>query len=213
MKKIKTFIMRLKSIRFIVLLIACLAIISCDSKEESNETPQSEEVVTTQKVEDKLDKPDETKAAASLGENQLKIIGDKVNVRNIASTYESKVLGQLKKGDVYEIKGMSTDLERVGKKTDFWYKIERNGKSCWVFGAFTSKKLSEHPQTTRAVYRGTEEGDYFYIFFEEENEHYLDFGEGANLNKFGDYKILMEEEKYKGKTFDVTWKVVLKTNL
>lgn len=199
--------MRLRNIRFTILLMACLTIMSCDSKEEGSEITPNKEHITIEKNEGEVA---ERQAETPLEDNQLKIIGDKVNIRNVAYTYSSKVIGQLKKGDIFNIKTMSDDLESIGQKTDFWYEIEKDGKSCWVFGAFTSKKLSENPQTTRCVYKGTEQGDYFYILFEKKDKDWLDFGEGYGLNNFGSYKIVEDEKKYKGKTFDVTWKVILK---
>jgi len=51
----------------------------------------------------------------------------------------TKVLFQLNKGDVCTLleKGK---LEKIGDKTDYWYKINYNKMTGWVFGAFTSLK-------------------------------------------------------------------------
>jgi len=68
----------------------------------------------------------------------ITIVSNKVNIREMPST-NTKVLFQLNKGDVCTLleKGK---LEKIGDKTDYWYKINYNKMTGWVFGAFTSLK-------------------------------------------------------------------------
>jgi hypothetical protein len=68
--------------------------------------------------------------------NSLIILGNIVNIREKPST-TAKVIFKLKQGDdcILLEKGKS---ENIGDKTDYWYKINFNGKIGWVFGAYTS---------------------------------------------------------------------------
>lgn len=146
----------------------------------------------------------------------LVITGDNVNVRSEPST-DAKVVTKLQKDESFEILEKSESYQNIGTETDYWYKIEKAGESVWVFGAFTSQNLNDNPQTFTGIYDGTEQGDYFYLHFSDtEKETVYDFGEAfwsgkdaAVFHDFGQYDLEKDEAKYVGKTFEVTWKMVL----
>jgi uncharacterized protein YgiM (DUF1202 family) len=74
--------------------------------------------------------------ATPLGEDQLMITGDDVNVRSTPAVGENKLF-KLSSGDVCDIVSEGS-RETIGGKTDVWYQISFNGKTGWVFGSFTS---------------------------------------------------------------------------
>lgn len=189
-------------------IFLCCAVLfaGCNNTEAEEEDTFLEgweqDITVEQGVDDKI-------KTVTSSTNMLKITGSKVNIRNKASL-KSSVINQVNTGEVFEIKGKTETEEIIGKQTDFWYKIEKDGESAWVFGAFTSKNLNDNEQTFTGIFDGTEQGDYFYIHFKEDRngkEYSFDFGEGGEDNNFGEYNLVKEESKYKGKTFEVTWKV------
>ena len=189
----------LKKILFLLSLSIFIA--SCnDNKTETQQTEQQVQIEQPQQIISK----------------SLRIIGDNVNVREQPST-SAKAVTKLQKDESFDILDRTEGYETIGTETDYWYRIEKNGKAVWVFGAFTSQNLNDNPQTFRGIYEGTEQGDYFYMTFKDtEKEAGYDFGEAfwsgaedAIHNNLEQYDLEKEADKYKGKTFEVTWKVVL----
>jgi len=66
----------------------------------------------------------------------LTIKGTKVNIRSFPSL-RSNVLFQLNTGDVCYI-AEKGNLENINGATDYWFKVNFNGKIGWVFGTFSS---------------------------------------------------------------------------
>lgn len=79
-------------------------------------------------------------ALANIADNQLYITAQKLNVRNSPKMNDENIAFQVKKGDICYIKRKGGQ-EIVNDINDFWYKIEYEGQSGWVFGHYTSKKL------------------------------------------------------------------------
>lgn len=79
----------------------------------------------------------EEHAAEDLPDDQLIIRGDNVNVRSEPKVGENKLF-QLSNGKVCQILEIGS-YETIGSSSGYWYKISADGKSGWVFGAFTSK--------------------------------------------------------------------------
>jgi len=69
--------------------------------------------------------------------SKLEIIGKDIWIRNAPKTGD--VVMKLNSGDVCKIVEIGIE-ETIKVKTDFWYKIEFNGKTGWVFGSQTSIK-------------------------------------------------------------------------
>ncbi|MBO0321326.1 SH3 domain-containing protein [Muricauda sp. CAU 1633] len=75
----------------------------------------------------------------NLSSNKLGIKADMANVRSEPNT-KGNVLFQLEKGDICHIIGQGASLEKVGDRTDRWYKINFSGEEGWVFGYYTTKR-------------------------------------------------------------------------
>jgi|AntRauTorckE5430_2_1112549.scaffolds.fasta_scaffold03581_2 hypothetical protein len=187
--------------KMLLLLSLIILISSCNSGEAE-----------TQQIEEQIQIEEQQQVIGS----SLNIIGDNVNVREQPST-SAKAMTKLQKGEAFDILDITDNYETIGIETDYWYRIEKNGKSVWVFGAFTSQNLNDNPQTVQAVYKGTEQGDYFHMTFSNAEKRIgYDFGEAfwsnsenAAANTFKQYGLEENEDKYEGKTFDITFKVVL----
>ncbi|MFK7950713.1 MAG: SH3 domain-containing protein [Saprospiraceae bacterium] len=191
-----------KLLKISTLFLMLILIVSCGNEATEQQSEQQPQQESEQQQTDNQE--------ALSPENTLVIQGDKVNLRDKPTTLDSKVVGQVNSGETFVIKSSSDDFETIGKQVDYWYEIEKDGKSAWVFGAFTSRDLNNNPRTFRGVYDGTEWGDYFYLTFQVENKDFsMDFGEGANHNDYGEYDLEEKEDEFKGKTFDVIWKVLM----
>lgn len=77
-------------------------------------------------------------ALPPLAEDELYIVGDRVNVRSEARL-DASVAFQLNDGTVCAVLAQSEPMEINGVK-DRWYQVEAEGKTGWVFGKFTSRK-------------------------------------------------------------------------
>lgn len=82
----------------------------------------------------------ELSAVNNLDENQLSITATKINVRSLPSVEESEVLFQLEEGAICNVLRRTDEKMDVNGNTDYWYKVEHNGESGWVFGFHTTKK-------------------------------------------------------------------------
>jgi hypothetical protein len=73
-------------------------------------------------------------------ENELIINGNDIWIRNMP--YNGEVTFKLNQGDRCKIieKGQKDQVNNI---FDFWYRIEFNGKSGWVFGSQTNKNTNE----------------------------------------------------------------------
>lgn len=160
-------------------------------------------------------------------EASFSIRGENVNVRAEADP-GSKVLFQVSTGDAVEKVGESTFFETIGKLSDFWYKIRMDGKEGWIFGAFTSQKLSEHSRKDEMIFRGAGMGDYYHCSFDWADEssreghgwkcerYYTnaegnwDFGYGGNSESISGFQLSIDGESntaLEGKRFMVEWGV------
>ncbi|MDX1908483.1 MAG: SH3 domain-containing protein [Bacteroidia bacterium] len=80
-------------------------------------------------------------ALPQLPENQLYITGDVVNIRTEPDNEDAtNVSFQLKRGDICNILARG-DRQQIRDMNEYWYQIEKDGQSGWVYGFFTSKKL------------------------------------------------------------------------
>jgi len=68
---------------------------------------------------------------------KIKITAKVLNVRNIPSTGGVIVLS-LKRGDVVETIDKSKSKVEIDGLTDYWYKIKKEDKTGWIFGAYVS---------------------------------------------------------------------------
>jgi uncharacterized protein YgiM (DUF1202 family) len=83
---------------------------------------------------------DAVDAGSNLSEDELMITGDNVNVRSAPDTQQDNKIFQLNTGDVCKILERG-EMEEIGGKLDYWYRISAKGQNGWVFGTFTSKAL------------------------------------------------------------------------
>jgi uncharacterized protein YgiM (DUF1202 family) len=81
---------------------------------------------------------DAAAASEDLSEDQLMITGDNVNVRSGPTVKEENKVFQLASGDICSILERG-EMDEIGGKLDYWYKINYKGQSGWIFGTFTSK--------------------------------------------------------------------------
>lgn len=84
------------------------------------------------------DKVQTLAALPPLSEDELYIVGDRVNVRT-EPKLDAAVAFQLGDATVCAVVGQSEVMDINGTK-DRWYQIEAEGKTGWVFGKFTSRK-------------------------------------------------------------------------
>ncbi len=82
----------------------------------------------------------EISALSNLRDDQLSISADQVNVRDLPSVDESKVVFQLNEGDVCTVLRRTDEKMEIKDMNDYWYKIDYNGETGWVYGHHTSKK-------------------------------------------------------------------------
>ncbi|RMG70147.1 MAG: SH3 domain-containing protein [Bacteroidetes bacterium] len=71
--------------------------------------------------------------------NQLYIMAENLNVRSEPDNEAENVLFQLNKGDICNILERGQRVQ-IREMDDYWYKIEKDGQSGWVYGYFTSKR-------------------------------------------------------------------------
>jgi uncharacterized protein YgiM (DUF1202 family) len=83
---------------------------------------------------------DAVDAGSNLGEDELMITGDNVNVRSEPDSKADNKVFQLNTGDVCKILERG-EMDEIGGKLDYWYRISAKGQNGWVFGVFTSKAL------------------------------------------------------------------------
>ena len=120
---------------FVILLFTSI-LVSCNDADADSETQQNQEEQTSYQKENA-----EEEQNAFAGQN-LRIIGNKVNVRSEPSI-KADIVTQLMINEEFEIEGKTDDTETISEQTDYWYKIEKNGQKGWVFGALTSETLNE----------------------------------------------------------------------
>lgn len=99
-----------------------------------NNYPNSVFAKTAQNALDAAD------ASANIAEDELMITGDNVNVRSSPDVTQENKIFQLSSGDLCKIMERG-EMDEIGGKLDYWYKINAKGQSGWVFGTFTSKAL------------------------------------------------------------------------
>lgn len=77
-----------------------------------------------------------------LPENQLYIIEPNVALRSEPNRNEGEMLYALNEGVICDVlqRGPKVSYEDVD---DFWYEVQYEGESGWVYGLYTSKKLTE----------------------------------------------------------------------
>jgi uncharacterized protein YgiM (DUF1202 family) len=83
---------------------------------------------------------DATNASANIAEDELMIVGDNVNVRSSPDVTQDNKVFQLNSGDLCKIVERG-EMDEIGSKLDYWYKVSAKGQSGWVFGTFTTKAL------------------------------------------------------------------------
>jgi uncharacterized protein YgiM (DUF1202 family) len=83
---------------------------------------------------------DAATASADLGEDQLMVTGDNVNVRSAPDVKQDNKVFQLGSGDICKIIERG-EMDEIGGKLDYWYKISAKSQTGWIFGTFTSKAL------------------------------------------------------------------------
>ncbi len=81
---------------------------------------------------------DAADASADLAEDELMITGENVNVRSAPDVTQDNKIFQVSSGDVCKILERG-DMDEIGGKLDYWYKVSAKGQSGWVFDTFTSK--------------------------------------------------------------------------
>ena len=156
--------------------------------------------------------------------NILLILDDKVNLR-AKSNVDSEVTTNLENGEQARIIDQSLFFETVVRKTDYWYKVKVDGKIGWVFGAYTSQKLSANPRILMATYKNTSSDASLHIYFQSQDLKELgwkghgintwDFGYADAQNKYSGYKFYTNPNrtgdltisKYKDVLFEIEWKV------
>ena len=71
--------------------------------------------------------------------NQLYITADDLNVRSEPDSEADNVIFKLSKGDICTILERGERVQ-IRDMDDYWYKIEKDGQSGWIYGYFTSKR-------------------------------------------------------------------------
>ncbi|MCI4671610.1 MAG: SH3 domain-containing protein [Bacteroidia bacterium] len=83
---------------------------------------------------EKLDK------GTNLPNTQLMITAENLNVRSSPDNTADNVAFQLNDGDICEILQRGKEMVKIRDMEDYWYQIEKDGQTGWVYGFFTSKK-------------------------------------------------------------------------
>jgi hypothetical protein len=115
--------------KIVNLILFLFLLISCQNESDSGNNKLSEQ-------------PDSPKIniinpAVAVDENELTIEGNDIWVRTKPLTGE--VIFNLNDGDICKIIEKGTE-DQIKDQKDFWYKIDFNGKTGWVFGAQSNKK-------------------------------------------------------------------------
>lgn len=79
---------------------------------------------------------------AALPEDELYITSPDVSLRSEPTTEEGLVLRALEEGSICKVINVG-EKASIGELNDYWYKIRFQGESGWVFGHFTSRKLTD----------------------------------------------------------------------
>jgi uncharacterized protein YgiM (DUF1202 family) len=79
--------------------------------------------------------------ASNLPNTQLMITATNLNVRSEPDTEADNVVFQVTEGDVCDILERSSSKVEIRDMNDYWYKIEKDGRTGWVYGHYTSKSL------------------------------------------------------------------------
>ena len=82
----------------------------------------------------------ETEAAATLGEDELMITAENVNIRSEPDVEGDNKLFIAHSGDLCNILQRG-EMAEISDNLDYWYQISLNGQTGWVFGSLTSKAL------------------------------------------------------------------------
>lgn len=144
-------------------------------------------------------------SVATIPLNDLIFVQKNVNVRASENT-SSEILVLLKQFE--EVNVLSRGKKDViNGITDYWYKVSyERGKSGYVFGEYTSLKLSGQKKIT-ASFTECVMGDLFHLMFGD-----YDFGEGNNnlmgyelciTDSNSDFEEEIANPKYKGKKFEL----------
>jgi len=127
--------------KYIIFILLFLSFVfnSCNSEDNIKQTNSSANTeIKTKTEKDKDKKTEESEIIKS--ENILVIKGKDIWIRN--KPISGKVIMKLNTGDTCNILEM-TNEDQVRDMFDYWYKIEFEGKTGWVFGAQTNKKSRE----------------------------------------------------------------------
>ncbi|MEM9984617.1 MAG: SH3 domain-containing protein [Bacteroidota bacterium] len=74
--------------------------------------------------------------------NQLYVTATDLNVRSEPDNEADNVAFQLNQGDICNILTRG-ELVKIREMEDYWYEIEKDGQTGWIYGFFTSKRLEE----------------------------------------------------------------------
>ena len=116
--------------KVIIILFISIFVFACKKENKDNKNSQTT-TVQTQK-----------------NNKSLKIIGNQIWVRQTPSV--GKVIMKLDNGTTCKIiqKGKK---ETIKSQTDYWYKIEYNGKQGWVFGSQTNLRQQEKTASNNSL--------------------------------------------------------------
>lgn len=106
----------------------------------------------------------------------------------------------------------------IGDISDIWYRVlhRPSGVEGWVYGRDTSARVDQNPAILQATYEGISFGDYFHLFFQDQEGNMWDFGEGMSEHEYGDIVLFDEEfidsddavnSALLGKSFEITWQM------
>jgi len=127
---------------FLSLLVITVVFASCSgNNKEAREKVMADSIALVQLIADSIRK------AEAYFPNILVVQGNNVNLR-ISPKLDAVRIKQLKTGDTCEVleKGRK---QTIDEKTDYWYRINFKNKEGWLFGAFTSIRLSAKENETK----------------------------------------------------------------
>lgn len=81
----------------------------------------------------------EVAARPELPANQLYITADNLNVRSEPDSEADNIVFKLEQGAICTIMERGERV-KIRDMDDYWYKIEKDGQSGWIYGYFTSKR-------------------------------------------------------------------------
>ena len=215
------------------LLIAIFTFTSCGSEEETKSNTSQDKISVLAEKPSTLEIIEDDVPVQNIGVNPFinyETLGeDPIIDPNAAPEPEIakgeiinpnvKYLGKLKKGSKVKVLQRTSFYDHIDMYADYWYKIEaEGGLRGWVYGKYTSLNLTDNHESLKAVlHRNRNGSSIFFMAVDPERDGaqgydgdpfdpgYWNFSYEDEFNNYGEFNLIKDIDKYKGKTFEIIW--------